>query len=67
MWHTVVLAVATTAGSIVLGLALALLLEGQTRALWFVRLAVFLPVVTAMAVGRRGVAGHVLPVRRAAR
>ncbi|MFZ4158183.1 carbohydrate ABC transporter permease [Streptomyces griseoincarnatus] len=50
VWHTVVLAVATTAGSILLGLALALLLEGQTRSLWFVRSAVFLPVVTAMAV-----------------
>ncbi|MER7869991.1 sugar ABC transporter permease [Streptomyces cellulosae] len=50
VWHTAVLAVATTAGSILLGLALALLLEGQTRSLWFVRSAIFLPVVTAMAV-----------------
>ncbi|WP_031487504.1 carbohydrate ABC transporter permease [Streptomyces bicolor] len=50
VWHTVLLAVAQTAGSIVLGLALALLLEGQTRGLWFVRSAIFLPVVTAMAV-----------------
>ncbi|MCP9990828.1 carbohydrate ABC transporter permease [Streptomyces albogriseolus] len=50
VWHTVVLAVATTAGSILLGLALALLLEGQTRSLWFIRSAIFLPVVTAMAV-----------------
>lgn len=50
IWHTIVLAVGTTVGSIVLGLALALLLEGQTRHLWFVRSAVFLPVVAAMAV-----------------
>ncbi|AZM60032.1 MULTISPECIES: carbohydrate ABC transporter permease [unclassified Streptomyces] len=50
VWHTVFLAVATTAGSIVIGLALALLLEGQTRSLWFIRSAIFLPVVTAMAV-----------------
>ncbi|MFD3895968.1 carbohydrate ABC transporter permease [Streptomyces cellulosae] len=50
VWHTVVLAVATTAGSVLLGLALALLLEGQTRSLWFIRSAIFLPVVTAMAV-----------------
>lgn len=50
IWHTVYLAVGTTAGSIVLGLVLALLLEGQTRHLWFIRSAVFLPVVAAMAV-----------------
>ena len=51
VWHTVVLAVATRRpGRIVLGFALALLLEGQTRSLWFVRSAIFLPVVTAMAV-----------------
>ncbi|MEV6110388.1 sugar ABC transporter permease [Streptomyces sp. NPDC051940] len=50
LWHTVVLAVTQTAGSILLGLALALLLEGQTRSLWFIRSAIFLPVVTAMAV-----------------
>lgn len=49
-WHTVVLAVGETAGSIVVGLALALLLEGTARHLWFVRTAVFLPTVTAMAV-----------------
>jgi len=46
MWHTGVLALATTAGSLVLGL----LLEGQARQLWFVRTAVFLPAVVAMAV-----------------
>ena len=48
--HTVVLAVGQTAGSIVLGLILALLVEGQARSLWFVRTAVFLPTVAAMAV-----------------
>jgi multiple sugar transport system permease protein len=50
IWHTIYLAVGTTAGAIVLGLVLALLLEGQLRHLWFVRSAVFLPVVAAMAV-----------------
>jgi multiple sugar transport system permease protein len=48
--HTLVLAFGETAGSILVGLALALLLEGQARHLWFVRTAVFLPTVTAMAV-----------------
>jgi multiple sugar transport system permease protein len=48
--NTVVLAVGQTAGSIVLGLVLALLVEGQARHLWFVRSAVFLPTVAAMAV-----------------
>src|SRR6266545_1349473 len=50
IWHTVELAVGQTAGSIVLGLFLALLLEGQARYLWFIRSAVFLPTVAAMAV-----------------
>jgi multiple sugar transport system permease protein len=50
IWHTVYLAIGTTAGSILLGLLLALLLEGQLKHLWFVRSAVFLPVVAAMAV-----------------
>ena len=50
MWHTGVLALATTSGSMVLGFGLALLLEGQARHLWFVRTAVFLPAVVAMAV-----------------
>jgi multiple sugar transport system permease protein len=50
IWHTVYLAVGTTAGSILLGLLLALLLEGQVKHLWFIRSAVFLPVVAAMAV-----------------
>ncbi|GGM02835.1 carbohydrate ABC transporter permease [Dactylosporangium sucinum] len=50
IWHTVVLAVGQTAGSIVIGLVLALLVEGQARSLWFVRTAVFLPTVAAMAV-----------------
>jgi multiple sugar transport system permease protein len=49
IWHTVVLAGGTTAGSLLLGFALALLLEGQARYLWFVRSAAFLPVVTTMA------------------
>nr|WP_296073175.1 sugar ABC transporter permease [uncultured Actinoplanes sp.] len=48
--HTVVLAAGETIGSILVGLALALLLEGTARHLWFVRTAVFLPTVTAMAV-----------------
>ncbi|MFI5806096.1 carbohydrate ABC transporter permease [Streptomyces sp. NPDC051561] len=49
-WHTVVLAAGQTAGSMALGLALALLLEGQSRRLGFVRSAVFLPVVVPIAV-----------------
>jgi multiple sugar transport system permease protein len=48
--HTLVLAVGQTAGSIAVGLVLALLLEGPAKHLWFVRTAVFLPTVTAMAV-----------------
>jgi len=48
--HTLVLAIGETVGSIVVGLMLALLLEGSARHLWFVRTAVFLPTVTAMAV-----------------
>ncbi|WP_312888051.1 carbohydrate ABC transporter permease [Nonomuraea rhodomycinica] len=48
--HSVVLALGTTAGSLVLGLVLALLIEGPARYLWFVRTAAFLPVVTTMAV-----------------
>ncbi|MGH3738894.1 MAG: carbohydrate ABC transporter permease [Micromonosporaceae bacterium] len=50
IWHTVVLAVGQTAGSIVLGLVLALLLEGAAKHLWLVRTAVFLPAVVALAV-----------------
>src|SRR6266545_1312816 len=46
IWQTVVLAVGTTAGSILL----AILVEGQARHLWLVRTAAFLPVVTTMAV-----------------
>ena len=48
--HTVVLGTGQTVGALVIGVALALLLEGSTRRLWFVRTAVFLPVVTAIAV-----------------
>lgn len=48
--HTLFLAVVQTLGAIVLGLLLALLLEGQSRRLWVVRTAVFLPVVSAIAV-----------------
>ncbi|MGW6685393.1 carbohydrate ABC transporter permease [Streptomyces sp. NPDC054961] len=48
--HTLVLAVGQTGGSLLLGLALALLLEGTARHLWIIRTAVFLPTVTAMAV-----------------
>ncbi|MFG2895998.1 carbohydrate ABC transporter permease [Streptomyces zaomyceticus] len=49
-WHTVVLAVGQTAGSMLLGLTLALLMEGQGRKLGFVRSAAFLPVVVPIAV-----------------
>ena len=48
--HTVVLALGQTIGSLVLGFVLALLLEGSSRGLWFVRTAVFLPTIAAMAV-----------------
>jgi len=50
IWQTVVLALGTTAGSMLLGFALALLVEGHARHLWLVRTAAFLPVVTTMAV-----------------
>ncbi|UFQ13815.1 MULTISPECIES: carbohydrate ABC transporter permease [Streptomyces] len=49
-WHTVVLATGQTAGSMLLGLALALLMEGRGRRLGFVRSAAFLPVVVPVAV-----------------
>jgi multiple sugar transport system permease protein len=48
--QTVLLAVGQTGGSVALGLMLALLLEGSARHLWFLRTAVFLPTVAAMAV-----------------
>ncbi|MFL6145363.1 MAG: carbohydrate ABC transporter permease [Labedaea sp.] len=48
--NTVVLALGQTIGSVTVGLALALLVEGSARHLWFIRTAVFLPVVTAIAV-----------------
>jgi multiple sugar transport system permease protein len=50
IWHTVVLATGQTVGSMVLGFVLALLLERQSRRIWLVRTAVFLPVVVATAV-----------------
>ncbi|WP_219732159.1 carbohydrate ABC transporter permease [Streptomyces finlayi] len=50
VWHTVVLAAGQTAGSMLLGLVLALLMEGQGRRLGFVRSAAFLPVVVPIAV-----------------
>lgn len=49
IWHSLVLALGTTTGSLVLGLFLALLVEGPARYLWFVRTAAFLPVVVTMA------------------
>ncbi|GAA1673534.1 sugar ABC transporter permease [Kribbella yunnanensis] len=49
-WNTIVLAVGQTAGSMVLGFVLALLVEGQTRKLSFIRSAAFLPVVVPIAV-----------------
>ncbi|MFJ4691120.1 carbohydrate ABC transporter permease [Streptomyces sp. NPDC088766] len=48
--HTLLLGIGQTFGAIVVGFLLALLLEGQSRTLWFLRSAVFLPVVTATAV-----------------
>src|SRR5437764_11923867 len=50
IWQTILLAVGTTAGSIVLGFLLAILVERPARHLWLVRTAAFLPVVTTMAV-----------------
>ncbi|MEU7000139.1 sugar ABC transporter permease [Nonomuraea sp. NPDC046570] len=49
IWHSVLLAVGTTVGSMLLGLLLALVVEGPARYLWFVRTAAFLPVVTTIA------------------
>lgn len=48
--HTAIIAVAQTTGAVLVGFALALLLEGQARRLWFVRSAAFLPVVVPTAV-----------------
>jgi multiple sugar transport system permease protein len=48
--HTLLLGVGQTIGALVVGFLLALLFEGQSRKLWFLRSAVFLPVVTATAV-----------------
>lgn len=48
--NTVILGVGQSVGAVLGGLVLALLLEGPSRALWFIRTAVFLPVVTATAV-----------------
>ncbi len=50
MWHTVVLAAVQTVGAVVVGLCLALLLEGSGLGLWITRTIVVLPIVTAMAV-----------------
>jgi multiple sugar transport system permease protein len=50
IWQTIVLGIGTTAGSILIGFLLAILVEGQARHLWLVRTAAFLPVVTSMAV-----------------
>jgi len=48
--HTVLLGVGTALGGLVVGTALALLLEGSSPVLAVTRTAVFLPVVTAVAV-----------------
>ncbi|MEX3102564.1 MULTISPECIES: carbohydrate ABC transporter permease [unclassified Streptomyces] len=48
--HTLLLGIGQSLGGILVGFALALLLEGQSRSLKIVRTAVFLPVVTATAV-----------------
>ncbi|OLB80909.1 MAG: sugar ABC transporter permease [Actinobacteria bacterium 13_2_20CM_2_71_6] len=50
IWQTILLAIGTTTGSILLGFLLAILVEGQARHLWLVRTTAFLPVVTTMAV-----------------
>lgn len=50
IWHTVVIAVGQTAGSMIIGLLLALLMEGQSKRLKFLRSAAFLPVVVPIAV-----------------
>src|SRR5256885_5449853 len=50
IFQTIVLAIGTTVGSIVIGFLLAILVEGQARHLVLVRTAAFLPVVTTMAV-----------------
>lgn len=50
VWQTVILAVGQTAGSLIVGIVLALLLEGSARHLWIIRTAVFLPTVVALAV-----------------
>ncbi|WP_034593135.1 carbohydrate ABC transporter permease [Hamadaea tsunoensis] len=50
IWHSALLTVGVTAGSMLLGLVLALLVEGRAKYLWFVRTAAFLPVVTTLAV-----------------
>ena len=50
IWHTLVLGFGTAAGAVIGGIVLALVLEGASRYLWFVRTAAFLPVVTATAV-----------------
>ncbi|MFD6289346.1 carbohydrate ABC transporter permease [Streptomyces sp. NPDC060205] len=48
--HTLLLGAGQTFGAIAVGFVLALTLEGQSRTLWFLRSAAFLPVVTATAV-----------------
>ena len=48
--NTLVLGIGQSIGAVIGGLILALLLEGASRTLWFVRTAAFLPVVTATAV-----------------
>lgn len=48
--HTLILGFGQSIGAVVGGLVLALLLEGASKTLWFVRTAAFLPVVTATAV-----------------
>lgn len=50
IWHTLVLGIGGSIGAVLGGLALALVLEGASRTLWFARTAIFLPVVTATAV-----------------
>jgi multiple sugar transport system permease protein len=48
--NTLILGIGQSIGAVIGGLILALVLEGTSRMLWFVRTAAFLPVVTATAV-----------------
>ena len=63
IWHSAVLAIGTTVGSLVLGFCSRAAHRGPARHLWFVRTAVFLPGRDHDGGRGRGVADHVLPRR----